>query len=376
MNPDRRRVQRILPVTPCYFELESQGGGIVLNASEQGLAFQAVAPVQPGGPRRLCISPNPSQRIELLADVVWTDDTHRSGGLRFRELTSDTRNQIREWLRPSPGSEPAEERLALSSNAPPEETEPALLPSKGGLRLFPRTGTLHNVSPAPAEVLSSTAAFSSKATTMAFLHEPLSFETQTPKPRPRFLRAVATGFLTFVFVSMAVLFVQNFRFGIGDLLIRLGEDLKGVSEIQPDLHPSTPTPTSNPTSPDAPAVLNPDLQIPPQENPSQSRPTIVADTGQRTADLPGSRASLPSNSSEFLADRPSRPGEHAPAEQLWSAVAAGDQSAEVALAKLYITGEGVPKNCEQARILLRAASRKGNTEARKELRKLNRSGCR
>jgi hypothetical protein len=38
-------------------------------------------------------------------------------------------------------------------------------------------------------------------------------------------------------------------------------------------------------------------------------------------------------------------------------------SAEVALAKLYLEGEAVPHNCEQAQMLLLAASRKGSKAA-------------
>jgi len=46
--------------------------------------------------------------------------------------------------------------------------------------------------------------------------------------------------------------------------------------------------------------------------------------------------------------------------QLWKAVKRGSVSAEVALAKLYLEGEAVPQNCEQAHILLLAASMKGS----------------
>jgi hypothetical protein len=48
-----------------------------------------------------------------------------------------------------------------------------------------------------------------------------------------------------------------------------------------------------------------------------------------------------------------------PAE-LWNAVKRGSVPAEVALAKLYLKGEAVPQNCEQAHMLLLAASIKGS----------------
>ena len=61
--------------------------------------------------------------------------------------------------------------------------------------------------------------------------------------------------------------------------------------------------------------------------------------------------------------------------QLWSALGKGDRSAETALAQHYLTGDGVPRNCEQARVLLRAASKNGDIEALRQLRKLGRT-CR
>ena len=49
--------------------------------------------------------------------------------------------------------------------------------------------------------------------------------------------------------------------------------------------------------------------------------------------------------------------------ELWKAVKRGSVSAEVALAKLYLEGQAVPQNCEQAHILLFSASMKGSKAA-------------
>ncbi|HKW33082.1 MAG TPA: PilZ domain-containing protein [Candidatus Acidoferrum sp.] len=62
--------------------------------------------------------------------------------------------------------------------------------------------------------------------------------------------------------------------------------------------------------------------------------------------------------------------------QLWTEVQAGNSKAAVELAELYIKGNGVPKNCQQARVLLLAASEKRNTAAIKRLQDLdNGSAC-
>ncbi len=57
--------------------------------------------------------------------------------------------------------------------------------------------------------------------------------------------------------------------------------------------------------------------------------------------------------------------------QLWGAVQAGNSKAAVQLAELYIKGDGVPQNCQQARVLLLVASEKRNTAAIKRLQELD-----
>jgi hypothetical protein len=54
--------------------------------------------------------------------------------------------------------------------------------------------------------------------------------------------------------------------------------------------------------------------------------------------------------------------------ELWRAVKRGSVSAEVALANLYVEGVAVPQNCEQAHILLLAASMKGSKAADNSLK--------
>ncbi|HYY72620.1 MAG TPA: PilZ domain-containing protein [Candidatus Bathyarchaeia archaeon] len=62
--------------------------------------------------------------------------------------------------------------------------------------------------------------------------------------------------------------------------------------------------------------------------------------------------------------------------QLWGEVQAGDSKAALELAELYIKGDGVPRNCQQARVLLLVASEKRNTAAIKRLHDLDKgSAC-
>jgi len=60
---------------------------------------------------------------------------------------------------------------------------------------------------------------------------------------------------------------------------------------------------------------------------------------------------------------------------LWAGVRKGYVPAEVTLADLYRRGDGVPKNCDQAQVLLVAASKKGSLEARHLLEQMAEEGC-
>jgi hypothetical protein len=60
---------------------------------------------------------------------------------------------------------------------------------------------------------------------------------------------------------------------------------------------------------------------------------------------------------------------------LWAGVRKGYVPAVVTLADLYRRGDGVEKNCDQAQVLLVAASKKGSSEARHMLEQMAEAGC-
>ena len=62
-------------------------------------------------------------------------------------------------------------------------------------------------------------------------------------------------------------------------------------------------------------------------------------------------------------------------EELWMDVAAGNTAAQIMLAQMYAVGDGVGKNCEQARVLLKAAAAKGNAEAIRKYDDINETSC-
>jgi hypothetical protein len=60
---------------------------------------------------------------------------------------------------------------------------------------------------------------------------------------------------------------------------------------------------------------------------------------------------------------------------LWKAVGKGNPAATVELSDLYLRGDGVSKNCDQARLLLYAAAGRGDKGAAVRLRNLPAFGC-
>lgn len=60
---------------------------------------------------------------------------------------------------------------------------------------------------------------------------------------------------------------------------------------------------------------------------------------------------------------------------LWKSIAKHNAQATLLLADLYLKGDGVSKNCDQARILLYSAARKGVNGAGQRLRNLQAFGC-
>ena len=63
------------------------------------------------------------------------------------------------------------------------------------------------------------------------------------------------------------------------------------------------------------------------------------------------------------------------AKWLWKSIAKHNASATLLLADLYLKGDGVSKNCDQARVLLDSAARSGMKHAGERLRHLQAFGC-
>jgi len=166
---------------------------------------------------------------------------------------------------------------------------------------------------------------------------------------------------------------------------------------RPNSTPSEPTPETAATSP-----VPQKESGPPPAQPAESQPTPEkAEHGARTGPTAKTASKPPANSAErpspetssgasdtsAAAENGSQELSQAQrllaarnpevaARLLWKSVGKENGGAELALADLYTRGEGVGKNCEQARLLLVAAAKKGVGEAAQKLRNLESNGCR
>jgi hypothetical protein len=145
----------------------------------------------------------------------------------------------------------------------------------------------------------------------------------------------------------------------------------------------SPTEASKPAKPvEEPAAASAPTRL--QGNNQESRPTHLAGTNPPENKPPVTATTTsPDNGSEELAvaqrylssgSGQRRDGAEA-AKWLWKSIAKHNSEATLLLADLYLKGDGVSKNCDQARVLLDSAARKGMTGAAQRLRNLQAFGC-
>jgi hypothetical protein len=248
----------------------------------------------------------------------------------------------------------------------------------------------------------------------------------SPPDSPHLSRAAAGSIIA---IALAIIFgalAYNFRQDIGSIFIQLGQSISGenrtatpapAQESKPDATPSAEAnqTTSQPAASqsaasqpqNAPAELGnvgksstnstnantnaargavtpgasgvksggavpPVVKVP--ENPP---PSVAADPAAKT----GGAADSGIGQEEFAAAQDVLRGGNRQRDLsravalLWSSVKKGYVPAEVTLADLYRRGDGVEKNCDQARVLLVAASKKGSFEARQVLEQIAEQGC-
>lgn len=370
MESERRTAHRKRASELAVIQFGEETGGIVCNVSEQGLGFQTVAPVHESGSVRLCISPNPTKQIEILGTVVWTDQSKRSGGLRFTEVRPETRARIRDWL--------TETRLfdepdATSLHSATDETAALWSVAKGRSTGAVSLGELSRDLP-PSEVRSEVFSIP-----VPNLHSPRPSVQASPSgpqlfagPGSRKMPTVWKGVIIGVIVLAPMLLLSSTRREIGSLLVRLGQTVTGENNMQTAPYRSSPAPSSGQN----PSEVQLNRKKPSAEISDKPASSATAKSSPVDSPAPVAAPRTRQFDPRQLPKADSAKRGKARATELWSEVSAGSIAAEVVLAELYVRGDGVPRNCEQARVLLKAAAKSGDLQAAQDLRTLKQNGCR
>ena len=410
MKQDARSIVRKRTQQLVYLELGRNNGGVMLNLSENGCGFQAISPVERGR-TRFAFQISGDRRIAGEGEVEWTDGVGITGGLRFLDLSEDARRQIQAWLietnapdEVGEGIEPATVSVGhghsrengaetRAESTPPREPMPPREPPPRESRQYSPyggTGVLAAEAPAPG-----------------WMHVPMdnlpSLENERERfpllrgddgwgPGPGRSAAFWRGVAGLMAAGAIAALVATHQSDVGSSLIWLGETLtgktkaSGVSSVDKPAAPMNPSTDGSTVG--TPAKPGPDAASAASKTDSgleQKDGAKIADT-MRSEEQTPTKADAPPKSTDrgvsMLEQQPSAKAnidtryEGETVQSLWDAVQAGSVSAEVSLADRFARGQGVARNCDQAKVLLRAAANKGNKDARLKLYVLESGGCR
>jgi hypothetical protein len=97
VKQEKRKIGRREIRQLAYLEFGASNGGVLLNLSEEGCSFKAIAPIQDSKTYFAFITGD-GYEIRGEAQVTWLDATRKMGGLRFVDLPADFRKNIRLWM--------------------------------------------------------------------------------------------------------------------------------------------------------------------------------------------------------------------------------------------------------------------------------------
>jgi hypothetical protein len=389
---DRRQHPRTKLAEIAYIGMGPENGGLVLDVSDGGLSFHAVAPVQQSESIRFLLSLRGHSRIEGCGEVVWTNEMRTVCGLRFTSLSSGAREHLNSWTNQSKIPTVPRKRPVASSAPAAQETEVA-----------PPVVAVQHPEARPQSI------FAIRPTVPVFLPAP---ESDSPARSP----LLVWGLVSVLGIALAM---GAFSYGV-----RVGKSQAG------SLSQSAAIPSESFQQSAAPSESGSPENAEPQESASVTEPSAKASSSETSENSPA--AALPNAAALHrpIASSPAHAPSAAPGfssasasstdgpvaknveksaldaraqqeagkselasalaylngdagrrdsakavQQLWAAVRNGNTEAEIVLSDLFLTGDGVAKSCEQARVLLNAATKNGNVQARMKLDELNSSGC-
>lgn len=396
MKQDERSIVRKRTQQLVYLELGRDNGGVMLNLSEEGCGFQAISPVK-AGKTRFGFQISGGRRIAGDAKIEWVDETGIMGGLQFISLPGEAREQIRSWLEETSAPEEPGEGVLPAAAAPLDavtQGSRAMPSGKASAGSIPPRAMRRNSSPETSvRVIEQEVPLSPP-----WAHVPVGNLPVLEEERARFpllredgsfgasrARSVALWRALTVIATMVALaaLLVSYQREVGNSLIWVGESLTGKTNSSAVVPESKAAEPANPPS---------DVNAAPEKTRSDATPKQEQDrTPKKEPEVTRGEEQGPAKADAVIRspERPESLLEQQPARQkvdlprsegesvesLWGAVQSGSVAAEMSLAERFVRGDGVSKNCDQARVLLKAAADKGNREARLRLYQLESGGC-
>ena len=202
------------------------------------------------------------------------------------------------------------------------------------------------------------------------LREDLSYSVARAKSA-----ALWRGIAMLAMVVAAAALLYMYQREVGSSLISLGETLAGRAKASASVPENKPMEPVNPPEEVSGTPQKTEADLEPKKEP---QPPRSEELDSMKPEGPVRSAARPDSVLEAQAVRqkvelPRTEGESV--ASLWDAVQSGSVAAEMSLAERFVRGDGVTKNCDQARVLLKAAAGKGSREARLRLYQLESGGC-
>jgi hypothetical protein len=387
----RRRTQQLV-----YLELGRENGGVMLNLSEEGCGFQAITPVKIGE-TRFGFQINGGRRIAGDAEIVWADESGVMGGLRFVNLPPEARKEIRSWLEETNAPMEYGYASAQAATAAAAGASVGARPARTNIAPEPYPQEVADVrapqqqeAPPPPQAWNSPRAAGypgleeQQRYTSPFSEAIVPYGDPNQGRSTAVWRGIAVTATVVAVLALGIMYQKD----LGNSLIWLGETMSGktkASTVVPSDKAADGSATTKPEATPADAAEKNPSGLPESDPVADSRKVV-----EDTAKLPTAKQSAVTPDASNVSDRPvsaldrqsaaaQKPepswSETDSVETLWGAVQAGSVSAEVSLAERFARGAGVNKNCDQAKVLMKAAANKGNREARMRLYELETGGC-
>ena len=362
MVTERRQFPRATPYEPVYVSFPNQNRGVVVDASENGLQFRADGPIQHDvGAVLVRFTFSPFAEMGTIGEIIWMDEENKIGGLQFRDLPELDRANIRRWLEQNALPLPPRADLAgvdkVSTGAGAANEFPS-----GPVLVGENGAAGATIATTARDEASRTGAFAPTSEFMEPWRPPAGARAYQPETPPNRIRTVVLTIVGLVFVAIVSLGVF--------LYWQTGGGTQSLGQVLSNLHLVASESDAQSSPPDS--EVSPLLR--PTSKPHRVRPAGGGDDTVVSLRSSAGGTEL-ANALQYLSGDEGRSEPAVAVKWLWAAEKKGNPQATLLLANLYAWGRGVPQNCEQARVLLIAASNRGSMEAAQQLQDMESDGC-